>query len=217
MINAADLLPAEEKPVMARSLFAAEAVTVIDGEATTGDNGSVDEEPITLEQAKKHLRVVFSDEDDYISMLITVARQMAEGRLNRSLVRRQVEATFSSYMGIRLLKPPIVSVDSVSYFNESEVETDLSGYKIQKDASGVSVRFGTGFYIGDIAPRPDAITVRYTVGYESGEVPAPIIQWMLLSIGTMYENRETIINGVSSAPLADDFAKWLLQPYMVYE
>lgn len=40
-------------------------------------------EPISLAEAKAHLRVVFDDDNDYIENLITAARQYAEGYQNR--------------------------------------------------------------------------------------------------------------------------------------
>lgn len=43
-------------------------------------------EPVTLDEAKKHLRVEFNDDDALIEGLIVAARQWAEDFLNRSLV-----------------------------------------------------------------------------------------------------------------------------------
>ncbi len=51
-------------------------------------------EPITLAEAKAHLRVDFSDEDALILSLITAARQWLERGLNRALITRTLRATF---------------------------------------------------------------------------------------------------------------------------
>lgn len=40
-------------------------------------------EPVTLAEAKTHLRVAIDDDDDYISTLITAARQHVEDYQNR--------------------------------------------------------------------------------------------------------------------------------------
>lgn len=172
------------------------------------------EEPITLERAKLHLRVVNPDEDDYILSMIIAARHMAEGRLNRTLVQRQLNTTFvSMHERMRLLKPPIVSVDSVQYVDADGAVQEFSDFEL----IGEEVAVSHGVTPPASRYRLDAIRVAYTAGYAAGEIPQPIVQWMLLSIGTMYDHRATIVNGSISQPLADDFVRWLLQPYMVYE
>lgn len=45
-------------------------------------------EPVTLEQAKTHLRVEHDDEDDYILSLISAAREYAENFTGRLLAER---------------------------------------------------------------------------------------------------------------------------------
>jgi uncharacterized phage protein (predicted DNA packaging) len=46
-------------------------------------------EPISLQEAKKHLRVEFDDDDDLIQGLITAAREYAEVFMNRPLVEKE--------------------------------------------------------------------------------------------------------------------------------
>jgi uncharacterized phiE125 gp8 family phage protein len=193
-------------PVGTMSVMAAESIS--------------DSEPISLEQAKAHLRQPFDDDNDYISALIVAARQMAEGRLNRTLKQRTLRAGFdlmsSSYT---LRKPPIISVDSVKlmdvYGNETAV--DATDYR-------VSTYFEPGMLVGapgstwsNSVRSGSVLIVEYTAGYDAAQVPQPIIQWMLLAIGTMYENRETMSAGVQIYDMPADFMSWLLQPYMVYE
>lgn len=48
-------------------------------------------EPITLAEAKNHLRVMYDDEDAYIETLITAARQYAENYQNRVYVEKKSE------------------------------------------------------------------------------------------------------------------------------
>lgn len=176
-------------------------------------------EPITLERAKQHLRVVFDDEDDYISDLIITAREMAEGKLNRTITQRERTAVFSRWSGDRrLLKPPFVAISEVSYLDDSGTAQILPAgryYAMPGEPAKLGLVYDGPF--PDLAKREDALTVIYVAGYPEGQVPRPIIQWMLLAIGTMYDNRASVVNGVSTQALGDDFAKWLLQPYMVYE
>jgi uncharacterized phiE125 gp8 family phage protein len=174
-------------------------------------------EPISLEQAKEHLRVVYDDEDSYISGLIVAAREMAEGKLNRTIKQRVREAAFCNWSNIVLRKPPFVSVESLSYIDSTGEEQYLEDYAVRARSEPARIALPYGFSAPSLQPNEEAIVVRYVAGYPEGEVPQPIFQWMLLVIGTMYENRETMSAGVNVTSIPEDFFKWLLQPYMVYE
>lgn len=176
-------------------------------------------EPITLDQAKMHLHVVGFDEDSYISGLITAARQMAEGRLNRTLLQRQLVTKFYARdSSFYLPRPPVVSVDTVSYVDNDGAEqiVDVTGYRLE--GSEVPRLFASRdatwpHLLSDVGE----FTVRYTAGYAEGEVPQPIIQWMLLVIAAMFAHRESMTAGVKVEMIPEEFNRWLLQPYMVYE
>lgn len=96
-------------------------------------------EPVTLAQAKQHLRIDYTDDDNYISSLITAGRQFVETKTNMAIFNRSMLLTmdafpwpgwstttgstahdyFLSYyykgLAIRLPLPRTVSVESVSY------------------------------------------------------------------------------------------------------
>lgn len=204
MIDAEKLL--EQKP-MARMMALADPVEVV--------------EPITLEEAKHHLNVVYDDDDAYISSLIVAARRMAEGRTNRTITQRVLEAAFSSWGRMPLLKPPFVQIESVSYFdvdgNEQTLEPDQITVSTRREPACVALSALFRPYAPALANQEEAIIVRYTAGYPVGEVPQDIVHWMKLQIGSMYEHRESVIAGVSVAPLPDMYERMFLQPYMVYE
>lgn len=180
-------------------------------------------EPLTLAEAKEHLRVYIADDDAYISSLIVAARTMAEGKLNRTIVQRRRAARFTGWGAhMRLPKPPVISIDNVGYYDETggEMMLDASRFYLageydEDSLPYVAFRPGEAYPLLDLRAHP--ITVYYTAGYVPGEVPADIVQWIKLAIGTMYNNRESVVNGVTSNPLGDDFTRWLLQPHMVYE
>lgn len=199
MIDATKLL--EPKPVARMSLLAApEAV-----------------EPISLQEAKDHLRVVYDDEDDYIASLIVAARQMAEGKLNRTITQRTIEAGFSRWDELVLRKPPVISVESITYTDENGDEQVLEDFALRTRGHVAKIAFPYGAVAPALARQDEAIVVRYTAGYPVGEVPGPIIQWMKLQIGTMYQQREGVVVGVSVSAVPEEVTKWMLHPYMVYE
>lgn len=174
-------------------------------------------EPISLEQAKEHLRVVYDDEDAYISGLIVAAREMAEGKLNRTIKQRVRESAFCGWSNMVLRKPPFVSVESISYIQNDGTEIYLEDYTVRTRSEPARIVLPYGFSAPSFQSGEESIVVRYVAGYPEGEVPQSIIQWMLLVIGTMYENRETMSAGVNVTSIPEEFFKWLLQPYMVYE
>lgn len=167
-------------------------------------------EPITLTEAKAHLNVDTSDDDTYITTLITVAREQAEARQWRQLMtatREQVFDRFSSW-ALRLEYPPLQSVTSVKYI-------DLNGTQ-QTLVEGTDYEVNTDSLYGCVHPSylqdwpatrevPSAVRVRYTCGYADADaVPTTTKQGMLLLIGNWYENREPYVSGtiISNIPLA---------------
>lgn len=198
-------------------------------------------EPLTLDQVKGNLRQVFSDEDDDISRMIVAARQMAEERLNRALMPQVLafaadqfpvfagvwdpfRLPFSNTQipmtpGLRLPRPPLRALDSITYIDATGVQQTLdpSTYLVNDfvDPPAVSPAFGT--YWPTTRAQPGAIVIQYQAGYaDAASVPEPIKQWMLLAIGAWYENR-TAVGIEQTFALPDEFAKWLILPYVVYQ
>lgn len=174
-------------------------------------------EPISLQEAKEHLRVVYDDEDDYIASLIVAARQMAEGKLNRTITQRAVEAGFSRWGDLVLRKPPVISVESITYTDDNGDEQVLEDFALRNRGHVARVALPYGAPWPALARQDEAIVVRYLAGYPPGEVPGPITQWMKLQIGTMYQQREGVVVGVSVSAVPEEITKWMLHPYMVYE
>lgn len=158
-------------------------------------------EPITLVEAKAHLRLEVGDDDTYLTTLITAARQWAEEYCWRGLVTQTWDLILESFPcsdEIELPKGVLSSVTSVSY----------------RDVNGDSHTWSSSNYLVDTAHQPgrihlpygsvwpaticrwDAVTIRYVVGTAAGSVPAPIKQAMLLLISQMYEHRTPEVFGI---------------------
>lgn len=178
-------------------------------------------EPITLAQVKMNLRIVLDDEDDDIERMIVTARQMAEGRLNRALMPQVLEFAADQFCAqIKVPRPPLRALTSVKYIDSDGVEQTLdpAGYLLDDYVDPPTIAAAYGSPWPATRARGAAVKVRYDAGYaDAASIPAPIIQWMHLAIGSMYENREAFINGSISQQLAGDFFQQLIQPYMVYE
>jgi hypothetical protein len=105
-------------------------------------------EPVSLDQAKLHLRVDIDDDDDYISALIIAARQLIEKTTHRAIFNRKMILTLDYFpwpgwgsttgstahdyflhayfrgLTIRLPFPAAVSVDSLTYLANDGVTVE---------------------------------------------------------------------------------------------
>jgi uncharacterized phiE125 gp8 family phage protein len=177
-------------------------------------------EPLTLEEAKRHLRVAVDDDDAEIESFIVAARQMLEQRLQRAIVVRTVDVMeYGFYDGMPLPVVPFLGSLSITYTDPDGIGQTLApeAYEIDITSEPVRVYALTGTTWPATRFSRGAVKLQYQAGYADGTVPAPLVQWMKLAVGTMYEHRESLVAGVSVAPLPDEFMKWLYQPYMVYK
>src|SRR4051812_14255213 len=93
-------------------------------------------EPVTLAEAKTHLRVTAADDDTYITALIKGARQHCEVVLNRALLQQDWDLFFDCFPDvIRVPMPPLQSITSVKYIDLSgTLQTlDPTGYAVDKN------------------------------------------------------------------------------------
>lgn len=178
-------------------------------------------EPLTLAEAKLHCRVDGTDEDALITALIVAAREQAEHETGRALITQTWELVLDAFPEAFVLrKSPVQSVTSLKYLDSAtgaEQTLDPADYLLDKDSEPgyVVPAYGKAWpYSREV---PNAVRVRYVCGYGLAvAVPQAIKQWMLLAIGTMYENRATSGAGqVYNIP--DRFWSGLLDPYRLYE
>lgn len=146
-------------------------------------------EPITLEQAKAHLRVFHEDDDEYIWSLISVARQACEAYCAAYWAERAIEIYADNFCDLAYFPvAPIKSIDEVSYTDTSGVAAEVSDavYEFQADASRFVVKYGQAWPPTHFGTR---VKVTAIVG---DKVPAPVLQAMKLKVGDLYERRESV-------------------------
>ena len=172
-------------------------------------------EPVTLAEAKKHLRITHTDEDEHIHGLIMAARQYAEEYTHRVLMPQTWDWTMDKLpAAFDVPLPPLRSITSVKYIDTAGAEQTLASSVYAVDTASIRGRIVLAY--GQVWPstreQVGGVTVRIVAGYTI--VPQPIKMAMLMLIGHLYENRETTISGtiISNTPLATDT---LLNPYRV--
>lgn len=178
---------------------------------------------VSIESAKKHLNVTHADDDSYIEALVEVATLKVESETSRRLMRQTSRYTIDTFpcdSARPLILPvhPIASINSVQYIDPQGATQTWDPAKYVSDLANEPARLAPAF--GQIFPitqyRLAAAWVNFDAGYtEPEDVPAPLLQALLLIVGTFYENRETIVVGsvVSEIPNA---AEWLLRPYRLF-
>lgn len=182
-----------------------------------------EEEPITLDEAKAHLRVDFTDDDGYIAALITVAREITEQRTNRALITQTwdyILDDFPQYSEIKLRKPSLQSVTSVNYTDSAGIEHIMPTTDYVVDKNNIPGRIFLGFakiWPVVILQPAAAVRIRFVAGYGSAsDVPMALKQAMLLLIAQWYENREPVVTSsrqsIVPVPMTFDY---LIGPYKV--
>lgn len=195
-------------------------------------------EPVSVVDARAHLNVITSDDDELIAVMITAAREAAEVKVGRSLCTQTWRLTLDSFPGgsmagvpygrafgipphaILLERPPVQSVTSIKYDDMAGVEQTVSSTLYKVELSSEPARITPVF--GQIWPIPlpqiGAVRVTYVAGYGGADaVPAGIRQWILMQVGTMYANRESISTGLrlNQVSIPDSMLDSLLGPRVV--
>ena len=175
-------------------------------------------EPVTLTEAKLHLRVDHSTDDNLITALITAAREHVEHVTERSLITQTLELVVDAFPAaeIRLPRPKLISITSVKYDDADGVEQTMDAADYTTDTYSepgwLFPVYGTDW--PSTLDAPNAVRVRYVAGYGSASaVPSGIKAWMLVRIGALYKNREELVDGRNVAP---SYVDRLLDAYRVY-
>lgn len=186
-------------------------------------------EPITLAEAKQHLRATGAD-DALIVRLIAAARRHVEAHTRRRLITQRWRIYFDSFgecryfgaAGLGLVLPdmtPAVSIESVKYIDSAGVLQTLAPAVYQL-IPGLPPRLVTAYDQSwpDLRGDREGVRVEVNVGYGAAgsSVPDDILAAQLLLIGHLYENREATVVGtiVTELPRSVDA---LLSPYVVPE
>lgn len=181
-------------------------------------------EPMTLAQAKLHLRVDddITADDALIGALVTAARRWCEQYTGRALVQQTWDLRQDCNYGfIEIHKVPLQEVSAIFYIDEDGVEqtldTDLYDVDIYSEPARITPAWNETW--PDYRAVPNAWRVRFVAGYSVGSpadlaqnVPAELIAAMKLVIGHLYENRESVVlNGVPQ--VVPQGAEYLAHPY----
>lgn len=198
------------------------------------------EEPVTLDEAKVHMRIDGNDDDAYITELITAARIIAESYTRRSFINTTWKMFINKwpYSGgydrfpegyyevaitevyqakpVVLPKGRLQSVTHIKTYDDTDTATtvDVSNYYVGAYSSGDSgqVALRNGGSIPAPTRATDGIEIQFIAGYGSSAsaVPIAIKQAIKMLVSSLYENRGDCQDG--KLPTS---AKALLDQYRI--
>lgn len=157
-------------------------------------------DPITIAEAKTHLRVTESVDDGLIAGLILAARQFAEDYTRRRIITQTLDYTINSdwpwvrnsdYCGNRIDLPalPLQSVTSISYVDTAGASQTLasSQYVVKSDEEISHIIPAYDATWPDVRCQPNAITVRFVAGWDFSAVPNPIREAIKMHVEILYD------------------------------
>jgi uncharacterized phiE125 gp8 family phage protein len=144
-----------------------------------------------------------TQEDEFISLLITAAREHCESHTRRALAPQTLEVCLDSWPcgnEIELPDPPLQSITSVKYKDSAGVETTLTAntdYIADTDSNAGRIVLPYGkMWPSATLYTVNPIRIRYVAGYSAGNpIPKTIMLAMLLLVGHWHDNREAVITG----------------------
>ena len=178
-------------------------------------------EPISVTEAKLHLRVDLSTDDTLITALIVAAREFVEKYTGRILM----SSTYYGYAdkadsgGWELTACPVSALSSIKYYDASHtLQTwSASNYLLNETRTPTRVTLTTAGSLPTTYNEGGQDWVfEFVCGYaNAAAVPAPIKAALLLMVGHLYEHREAVIIGTISSELPMS-VEYLLNPYIVW-
>lgn len=154
-------------------------------------------EPITLAEAKAHLRVDGSVEDTLIASLVTTSRLHVEAALSCALISQSWTYLLDAWPKngtVILPMYPVQSIELVQVYDAEDSVSVVAPEDYLLDGTGPPPRFVRRNLKS--WPRPgrsaNGIEIAFTAGYgtAASDVPEPVRQALHLLVAHWYEHRE---------------------------
>jgi len=169
-------------------------------------------EPVSLDEAKAHLKLDTSDDDAMLTRLIAAARARAEWHTGRAFVTQSWILWLDGWCEpIDMPLPPLIAVSSIETYGTNDTPSVLDGSQYQVDSVGGRVALKPGVALPVDLRRLNAVSIAFTAGYgdAAGDVPADIRQAVLDIVADLYAHRG---DGGEELPIE---ALALLAPYRI--
>lgn len=178
--------------------------------------------PVSLADAKAHLKVEHGADDALIAVLIGAAARAAEQQLNRALMSQTWQLIIDAFPAaeIRLPMPRVQQIVSIQYVDAAGTLQSLAptAYRLDADFLPGWALLSVGGTWPATREQANAVQITFVSGYgnDPADVPPDVRLWVLLHVGTAYANRESIAAGLAMNELPGRFADGLLDAQRLY-
>ena len=178
--------------------------------------------PVTLEEAKRQLNIIGSQDDNLISTFIVAAARLCENETWRSFMPSSFTMMVSQALVkkdqlVYVSKAPVTAISNVKYYDSNEtLQTMVNGtdYVYSLESEPAMVKFLTVPNVSTKKIYP--YQIEFTGGWEAIEdVPTDIKIAVLMAVSDMYEMRNNSVVGVSLDTQLPITSKRLLAPYRI--
>jgi uncharacterized phiE125 gp8 family phage protein len=175
-------------------------------------------EPVTVQEAKAHLRIDGTAEDVLIASLILTSRLHVEAALDLALINQSWTLRLDRWPNGQEVEIPMAPLQAVTAVRV-------------KDANGSAMLVPATSYLVDMASKPPRIVwngagrpdpgvpacgieIDFLAGFGASptSVPAPLKHAVLLLVAHWYEHRDSVEIGAASARIPDVVSD-LIQPF----
>ena len=184
-------------------------------------------EPITLAEAKTHLRITSSGDNDYINTLIRAARRRVEDLTNRKMLTQTWKVYFDNwpagnkddYFDIPYSPLQSIPTTGLKYTMSTGNSTTFSSSKWETDTVSEPGRlvldYGYSWPSNTLNNR-NPIEIRFVCGYTTpAKVPEELKLAMKILVGHYYENREMVLIGQTLTEIPES-VKALISNYRIH-
>lgn len=175
-------------------------------------------EPVTVSEAKAHLRIDASSEDVLLASLLLTSRLHIEAALGLALINQTWMLVLDRWPADGTVEIPIAPLQAISVVRV-------------RDAAGAATAIAPTSYLIDIASKPprlvwnaiappapgrfaNGIEIDVSVGFgaTAASVPAPLKHAILMLTAHWYEHRDPVEIGSPAARIPDAVSD-LIQPF----
>lgn len=163
--------------------------------------------PVTVAQAKAHLRIDASDEDDVVERYLRAAIGFVQTKASVVLAPTTLQQRFDYWPGlVKLARGPVRDVREVAYLDEDGAEQEVAEASWMWEPTDE----GADFWLVSDFDRPSlqedrrgTVRITFDAGFDdpndtgSGDdpsltLPDELVQAVLLMTGHFFENREAV-------------------------